>query len=51
MHIEWKELEQNVYDAAMDLLYNRNYNELTKEVIDAMADRNDEKVWELFGRF
>lgn len=37
-------LDQNAYDAVMDLFYNRNSNKLTQEVIDAMAERDDEKV-------
>lgn len=40
-------LDQNAYDAVMDLFYNRNSNKLTQEVIDAMAERDDEKVWSL----
>lgn len=37
--------------ATMDLVYNRNVNLLTKEIISAMADRDDEKVWNLFEDF
>lgn len=48
---EGKKLDQNAYDATMDLVYNRNVNPLTKEIISAMADRDDEKVWKLFEDF
>lgn len=44
-------LNQNAYDAVMDLFYNRNSNKLTQEVIDAMAERDDEKVWSLLENF
>ena len=44
-------LDQNAYDAVMDLFYNRNSNKLTQEVIDAMAERDDEKVWSLLENF
>lgn len=44
-------LDQSAYDALLDLYYNRNSNSLTKEVVDAMAERDDEKVWELLEDF
>ena len=44
-------LNQNMYDASMDLLYNRDLNPLTEEIIDAMANQNDEEVLNLFDDF
>lgn len=44
-------LNQNAYDAAMDLFYNRNSNPLTKEVVVAMAARDDIKVHNLLSDF
>ena len=46
-----QELDQNAYDAAIDLYYNRNSNALTKQVVDAMSARDDEKVWSLLENF
>ncbi len=44
-------VNQNTYDASMDLLYNRNQNVLTEEVIFAMANQNDDKVLKLLEDF
>ena len=45
------ELSMNSYDAAMDLIYNRGLNNLTREVVRAMADRNDDRVLNLLSDF
>ena len=44
-------VDQYIFDALTDLFYNRNSNDLTKEIALAMAQRNDEKVLELFNDF
>lgn len=44
-------VDQNTYDALIDLFYNRNSNELTQEVAFAMAMKNDEKVLKLLEDF
>jgi len=44
-------LDQNAYDAVLDLFYKRNSNPLTREVVVAMADRDDEKVISLLSDF
>lgn len=44
-------LSQGAYIAAMDLLYNRNSNDLTQEIIIAMAENNKEKTRELLKDF
>lgn len=50
-----KEIDANVdqatYNAMLDLCYNRSINSMTKEVVKAMAQGNDEKVQELFKDF
>lgn len=38
-------------DLANDNIYKGAVNPLTKEIISAMADRDDEKVWKLFEDF
>jgi GH24 family phage-related lysozyme (muramidase) len=44
-------VDQNTFDALTDLFYNRNSNQLTKEVAYAMAMKNDEEVKRLFSDF
>lgn len=44
-------LSQGAYVAVMDLLYNRNLNDLTKEIIVAMADNDKKRTKELMEDF
>lgn len=45
------EITQNTYDAAIDLIYNRGFNDYTKEVIIAMIEKNDDEVKDLLSNF
>ena len=44
-------LDKYTYAAAVDLVYNRGMNDLTKEVIDAMGANNSQKVKSLLSDF
>lgn len=44
-------LNQNAFDALTDLFYNRNSNSMTQEVLQAMAQRDDQKVLALLLKF
>lgn len=44
-------LDQGAYDAMMSIYYNRGNNTMTQELAVAMAERADEKVWNLMEEF
>lgn len=44
-------VNQNTFDALIDLYYNRNSNQLTKEVVVAMAMKEDQEVKRLLSDF
>lgn len=50
LYLETEQLavDQKTFDALMDLYYNRNENDLTKEIVKAMAMQDDKKLEETF---
>lgn len=44
-------LDQGAYDAMMSIYYNRGSNTMTQELVDAMAQREDQRVLELLENF